>query len=79
MISIVRQLNTISTRLNELIEDMERVMDYIDNDELYNEISNNVVSQLNTTSTYLEIVIDDINELMYEEAPHDGDLEDEWD
>lgn len=74
-----KQLSGISTRLNELLEDMERVMDYIDNTELYNEINNNVKSQLENALTHLDIAIDDIEDGMYENAPEDeGDFE-EWD
>ena len=42
--NITKQLSGLSARLNELTEDLDRIMDYIDNNELYNEIDNNVKS-----------------------------------
>ena len=76
--NITKQLSGLSTRLNELLEDMDRIMDYIDNDELYNEIDNNVKSQLENAQTHLDIAIDDINDGMYEDAPVDEEDLD-WD
>ena len=76
--NITKQLGGISTRMNELLEDLDRIMDYVDNDELYNEIDNNVKSQLENTQTYLDIAIDDINDGMYEDAPVDEEDLD-WD
>ncbi len=76
--NITKQLSGLSTRLNELLEDMDRIMDYIDNDELYNEIDNNVKSQLENAVTHLEIAIDDINDGMYENPPVDEEDLD-WD
>jgi ElaB/YqjD/DUF883 family membrane-anchored ribosome-binding protein len=73
-----KQLNGISSRLQELIEDLERIMDYIDNTELYSEIDNKVKSQLETTQTHLDLLIDDLNDGMYEDAPKDEEDE-EWD
>jgi BMFP domain-containing protein YqiC len=67
--NIIKQLSGISTRLNELLEDIDRIMDYIDNTELYNEIDNNVKFQLENALTHLDIAIDDINDGMYEDAP----------
>jgi hypothetical protein len=77
--NIIKQLSGISTRLNELIEDLDRIMDYIDNDELYNEIDNNVKSQLENAQTHLDIAIDDINDGMYENPPADEEDLEEWD
>ena len=77
--NITKQLSGISTRLNELIEDLDRIMDYIDNDELYNEIDNNVKSQLENAQTHLDIAIDDINDGMYENPPADEEDLEEWD
>jgi tRNA U34 5-carboxymethylaminomethyl modifying GTPase MnmE/TrmE len=76
--NITKQLNGISSRLTELVEDIERIMDYIDNDELYNEIDNNVKSQLENAQTHLDIAIDDINDGMYENPPVDEEDLD-WD
>ena len=76
--NITKQLGGISTSLNELLEDLDRIMDYIDNDELYNEIDNNVKSQLENAQTHLDIAIDDINDGMYEDAPVDEEDLD-WD
>jgi BMFP domain-containing protein YqiC len=76
--NITKQLSGISTRLNELLEDMDRIMDYIDNNELYNEIDNNVKSQLENAVTHLDIAIDDINDGMYENPPVDEEDLD-WD
>lgn len=76
--NITKQLSGLSTRLNELLEDMDRIMDYIDNDELYNEIDNNVKSQLENAVTHLDIAIDDINDGMYENPPVDEEDLD-WD
>ena len=76
--NITKQLNGLSARLNELIEDMDRIMDYIDNNELYNEIDNNIKSQLENAQTHLEIAIDDINDGMYENPPADEEDLD-WD
>jgi hypothetical protein len=73
-----KQLNGISSCLQELIEDLERIMDYIDNTELYSEIDNKVKSQLETTQTHLDLLIDDLNDGMYEDAPKDEEDE-EWD
>ena len=76
--NITKQLGGISTRMNELLEDIDRIMDYIDNNELYNEIDNNVKSQLENAQTHLDIAIDDINDGMYENPPVD-DEELDWD
>lgn len=73
-----KQLAKLSSQLTDLIEDMERVMDYIDNDELYNEIDNNIKSQLENAQTHLDIAIDDINDGMYENPPVDEEDLD-WD
>lgn len=77
--NITKQLSGISTRMNELLEDIDRIMDYIDNNELYNEIDNNVKSQLENAQTHLDIAIDDINDGMYEDAPVDEEDLEEWD
>ena len=76
--NITKQLGGISARLNELLEDLDRIMDYVDNDELYNEIDNNVKSQLENALTHLDIAIDDINDGMYENPPVDEEDLD-WD
>ena len=76
--NITKQLSGISTRLNELLEDMDRIMDYIDNNELYNEIDNNVKSQLENAVTHLDIAVDDLNDGMYEDTPVDEEDLD-WD
>jgi hypothetical protein len=77
--NITKQLNGLSARLNELIEDLDRILDYTDNNELYNEIDNNVKSQLENAQTHLEIAIDDINDGMYENPPADEEEIEEWD
>ena len=77
--NIIKQLNGLSARLNELIEDLDRVLDYTDNDELYNEIDNNVKSQLENAQTHLDIAIDDISDGMYENPPADEEEIEEWD
>ena len=59
--NITKQLNGLNARLNELIEDLDRVLDYTDNNELYNEIDNNVKSQLENAQTHLEIAIDSVS------------------
>jgi len=74
-----KQLSKLSAQLTDLIEDMERIMDYIDNSELYNEIDNNVKSQLENALTHLEIAVDDLNDGMYENAPVDEEDFEEWD
>jgi tRNA U34 5-carboxymethylaminomethyl modifying GTPase MnmE/TrmE len=74
-----KQLNGISSRLTELIEDLERILDYIDNTELYNEIDNNVKSQLENVQSHLDIAIDDIEDGMYENPPADEEEIEEWD
>ena len=76
--NIIKQLSGLSTRLNELLEDMDRIMDYIDNNELYNEIDNNVKSQLENAVTHLDIAVDDLNDGMYEDTPVDEEDLD-WD
>jgi BMFP domain-containing protein YqiC len=76
--NIIKQLSGISARLNELTEDLDRILDYIDNDELYNEIDNNVKSQLENAVTHLDIAVDDINDGMYENPPVDEEDLD-WD
>jgi hypothetical protein len=75
----IKQLNGISSRLTELTEDLERIMDYIDNTELYNEIDNNIKYQLENALTHLDIAIDDINDGMYENPPIDEEEIEEWD
>jgi hypothetical protein len=77
--NIIKQLNGLSARLNELIEDLDRIMDYIDNNELYNEIDNNVKSQLENAVTHLDIAVDDLNDGMYEDTPVDEEDLEEWD
>ena len=77
--NITKQLGGISTRMNELLEDIDRIMDYIENDELYNEIDNNVKSQLENAQTHLDIAVDDINDGMYEDTPVDEEDLEEWD
>lgn len=74
-----KQLSKLSAQLTDLIEGMERVMDYIDNSELYNEIDNNVKSQLENALTHLEIAVDDLNDGMYENVPVDEEDFEEWD
>ncbi len=74
-----KQLSKLSAQLTDLIEDMERIMDYIDNSELYNEIDNNVKSQLENALTHLEIAVDDLNDGMYENVPVDEEDFEEWD
>ena len=76
--NITKQLGGISTRMKELLEDLDRIMDYVDNDELYNEIDNNVKSQTENALTHLDIAIDDINDGMYENPPVDEEDLD-WD
>jgi BMFP domain-containing protein YqiC len=73
-----KQLNGASSNLTELIEDIDRIMDYIDNTELYSEIDNNIKSQLENALTHLDLLIDDLNDGMYEETPKDEE-EEEWD
>jgi ElaB/YqjD/DUF883 family membrane-anchored ribosome-binding protein len=77
--NITKQLSGLSARLNELIEDLDRVLDYTDNNELYNEIDNNVKSQLENAQTHLDIAIDDISDGMYEDTPVDEEDLEEWD
>ena len=77
--NITKQLGGISTRMNELLEDIDRIMDYIENNELYNEIDNNVKFQLENALTHLDIAIDDINDGMYENPPVDEEDLEEWD
>lgn len=77
--NITKQLNGLNARLNELIEDLDRIMDYIDNNELYNEIDNNVKSQLENAQTHLDIAVDDLNDGMYEDTPVDEEDLEEWD
>lgn len=76
--NITKQLSGLSARLNELIEDLDRIMDYIDNNELYNEIDNNVKSQLENAQTHLDIAVDDLNDGMYEDTPVDEEDLEEW-
>ena len=75
----IKQLSKLSTQLTDLLEDMDYMLDYIDNTELYNEISNNVKARLETAQTYLDIAIDDINDGMYEDIPVDEEDFEEWD
>jgi len=74
----LKQFTKLSAQLTELLEDLERTLDYIDNDELYNEIDNNVKSQLENALTHLDIACDDISEGMYEVNPEAEEFE-EWD
>jgi hypothetical protein len=57
---------------------MEHTLDYIDNDELFSEIDNNVKSQLENALTHLDIAIDDVADGMYENDPQSIEDED-WD
>ena len=77
--NITKQLSGLSARLNELTEDLDRILDYIDNNELYNEIDNNVKSQLENAVTHLDIAVDDLNDGMYEDTPVDEEDLEEWD
>ena len=79
MTNITKQLARLSTQLSDLLEDMEYNLDYIDNTELYNELTNNVKALLETAQTYLDIAIDDINDGMYEDIPADEEDFEEWD
>jgi len=74
----LKQLTKLSAQLTELLDELESTLDYIDNDELYNEIDNNVKSQLENALTHLDIVCDDISEGMYEVNPEAEEFE-EWD
>ncbi len=76
--NVLKHLTKLSAQLTELLEDMERDMDYIQNDELYNEIDNNVKSQLENALTHLDIAIDDVSDGMYEDFEESEDFE-EWD
>ena len=75
---ITRQLLSISHQLTNLMEDMDQILEYIDNAELYNEINNNIKSRLENALTHLDIAIDDINDGMYENPPVDEE-DSEWD
>ena len=74
----LKQLTKLSAQLTELLEDLERTLDYIDNDELYSEIDNNVKSQLENALTHMDIACDDVSEGMYEVDPEAEEFE-EWD
>jgi hypothetical protein len=74
----LKQLTKLSAQLTELLDELESTLDYIDNDELYNEIDNNVKSQLENALTHLDIACDDISEGMYEVNPEAEEFE-EWD
>ena len=49
----LKQLTKLSAQLTELLDELESTLDYIDNDELYNEIDNNVKSQLENALTVM--------------------------
>jgi BMFP domain-containing protein YqiC len=74
----LKQLTKLSAQLTDLLDDLERTLDYIDNTELYSEIDNNVKSQLENALTHLDIACDDVSEGMYEDDPISEDFE-EWD
>lgn len=76
--NILKQLTKLSAQLTDLLDDLERTLDYIDNDELYNEIDNNVKFQLENALTHLDIACDDVSEGMYEDDLISEDFE-EWD
>ena len=76
---MIKQLSGLSARLNELLEDLDSILDYTENIELYNEIDNNVKSQLENAQTRLDIAIDDISDGMYEDSPVDEEDLEEWD
>ncbi len=76
--NLIKQLNALSAQLTELLENMEHTLDYIDNDELFSEIDNNVKSQLENALTHLDIAIDDVADGMYENDPQSIEDED-WD
>ena len=78
IMNIINKLSALSERLTELMEDLERDMDYIQNTELYNELDGNVKSQLENALTNLDITISDLEDGMYEDSPVDEDYE-EWD
>lgn len=77
--NMIKQLSGLSARLNELLEDLDSILDYTENIELYNEIDNNVKSQLENAQTRLDIAIDDISDGMYEDSPVDEEDLEEWD
>lgn len=74
----INRLSVLSERLTELMEDLERDMDYIQNTELYNELDGNVKSQLENALTNLDITISDLEDGMYEDFEESEDFED-WD
>ena len=74
----LKQLTKLSAQLTDLLDGLERTLDYIDNTELYSEIDNNVKSQLENALTHLDIACDDVSEGMYEDDPISEDFE-EWD
>lgn len=78
IMNAINKLSALSERLTELMEDLERDMDYIQNTELYNELDGNVKSQLENALTNLDITISDLEDGMYEDSPVDEDYE-EWD
>jgi hypothetical protein len=74
----LKSLTKLSAQLADLMEQLENTLDYIDNNELYSEIDNNVKSPIENALTHLDIALDDISDGMYEDAPALEDFED-WD
>jgi len=74
----LRQLNKISAKLTEMLEDLDTLMDSIDNDELYDELDNNIRATMESALTQLDLTIDDVSDGLYEKDPSDEEGE-EWD
>ena len=74
----LKHLTNFISQILYLLEDLERTLDYIDNDDLYSEIDNNVKIHLDNALTHLDIACDDISEGMYENDPEAEEFE-EWD
>lgn len=81
MSKTLTQLNKLSVRLYDLIEDLNGVMSDIDNNQLFIRLESDmhdIHNQLETTAVALDEVIDDIDNGLYEDEPQDeGDLD--WD
>lgn len=75
---LIKQLSKLNAKLNELLEDLDMAMDYIDNEDLYGEIDTAIKTPLDNIVSAIDNTIDDINGGEYDNTPSDEEDLD-WD